>query len=181
MTATQTSSQVFQIDPAHTAVEFIVRHMVISKVRGRFGKVSGSITLGAGSNVPSAVDVVVDATSIDTREPQRDAHLSSADFLDVANYPTITFKGTTFAGNDEAFRIGGDLTIHGVTRSVTLEGSVDGRTTDPWGNDRVAFSAQTKINRKDFGLTWNQALETGGVLVGEDVHIELTVQAVRAK
>ncbi len=180
MTATQTSLT-FQIDPSHTGVEFIVRHMVISKVRGRFSGVKGTVTLGAGSNVPAAVEAEIDASTIDTREPQRDAHLSSPDFLEVARYPTIAFKSTESAGTDDAFTIVGDLTIHGVTRSVTLKGSVDGRTTDPWGNDRVAFSAEAKINRKDFGLTWNQALETGGVLVGEDVQIELTVQAVRSK
>ncbi len=181
MTATQTTSLTFQIDPSHSAAEFIVRHMVISKVRGRFGSMKGTVTLGARSNVPIAVETEIDASTIDTREPQRDAHLASADFLDVANYPAIAFKGTEFAGTDEAFTIVGDLTIHGVTRPVTIKGSVDGRTTDPWGNDRVAFSAQTKINRKDFGLTWNLALETGGVMVGEDVQIELTVQAVRPK
>ncbi|HZO92589.1 MAG TPA: YceI family protein [Candidatus Baltobacteraceae bacterium] len=181
MTATRQAQQTFTIDPAHTGIEFTVRHMVISKVRGRFGTFHGTVTLVEGSNVPVAVDVEIDATSIDTREPQRDAHLKSADFLDAATYPTIAFRGTAFAGDDSAFRIDGDLTIHGVTKPVRLDASVEGRMTDPWGNDRIAFEAQGKINRKDFGLTWNQALETGGVLVGEEVVIALTVQAVRPK
>jgi polyisoprenoid-binding protein YceI len=181
VTATKTASLVFQIDPSHTAVEFVVRHMVISKVRGRFSGVRGTVTIDDASNVPLAVDVEIDASTIDTREPQRDAHLSSPDFLDAATYPTIAFKGTTFTGTPDAFSIVGDLTIHGVTKPVTLKGSVDGRTTDPWGNDRVAFTAEGKIDRKEFGLAWNQALETGGVLVGEEVRIELTVQAVRQK
>lgn len=181
MTATQQTLQTFTIDPSHTAIEFTVRHLVISKVRGRFGAFSGSVTLAAGSNVPVAAELSIDATSIDTREPQRDAHLSSADFLDVATYPTLTFKSTSASGTDDAFTLAGELTIHGVTRPVTLQGSVEGRVTDPWGNDRIAFAAETKINRKDFGLTWNQALETGGVMVGEEVTISLTVQAVAAK
>lgn len=181
MSTTEQALQTFTIDPSHTGIEFTVRHMVISKVRGRFGTFHGTVALTEGSNVPVAVDVEIDAASIDTREPQRDAHLRSADFLDAETYPTISFKGTTFAGNDAAFRIDGDLTIHGVTRSVRLDGSVEGRVTDPWGNDRIAFEAQGKINRKDFGLTWNQALETGGVLVGEEIAIALTVQAVRSK
>jgi polyisoprenoid-binding protein YceI len=175
---TTTSTKTYAIDPKHTDVSFSVRHMMLSKVRGNFRTVSGTIELAAGSDIPAAIAAEIDATSIDTREPDRDAHLRSADFLDVANFGKLTFVSTSITGSGETFRATGDLTIHGVTKSVTLEGVVEGHTTDPWGLDRVAFSAKTRINRKDFGLTWNQTLEAGGLLVGEDLDILLEVQAV---
>jgi polyisoprenoid-binding protein YceI len=179
-TATQTTTT-YAIDPAHATAEFVVRHMMISKVRGRFTSVAGTIVVPDGTGVPSAVDVTIDPASVDTREPQRDAHLKSADFLEAEAHATITFKSTGVEGSGDAFKLRGDLTIHGVTREVVLDATFEGRGTDPWGNDRIGYEAHTKINRKDFGLVWNQALEAGGVIVGDEVKIELNVEAIAQK
>lgn len=168
----------YSIDPAHTAVQFVVRHLMITRVRGRFAGVSGTIDLLPGSDVPTAVQARIDAGTIDTREPQRDTHLQSADFLEVEKYPTLEFHSTRIEGSANDFTIHGNLTIHGVTREIALTGEFEGRTADPWGGQRIGYSASTAINRKDFGLTWNAALETGGVMVGDEVRIELDVQAV---
>jgi polyisoprenoid-binding protein YceI len=182
MSATKDTQQTttYAIDNAHSNVEFIVRHMMISKVRGRFGTVSGTIAV-TPDNLPASIDVNIDAASVDTREPQRDAHLRSADFFDVEQYPQLQFLSTRVEGSPEDFKVHGDLTIHGVTRPVVLEGSFEGRGTDPWGNERVAYAATTKINRKDYLLNWNQALETGGVIVSDEVRIELNVEATLAR
>jgi polyisoprenoid-binding protein YceI len=177
---TTITARTYAIDPAHSEVGFSVRHMMLSKVRGRFTKVSGTIQLGAG-DVPEGITAEIDAASIETHEPQRDTHLRSDDFLAAETYPKLTFTSTAIAADGNDFTVTGDLTIHGTTKSVTLTGELEGRTTDPWGNDRVAYSAKTRINRKDFGLTWNQALETGGVLVGEDIDVVLDIQAVLTK
>jgi len=172
----------WNIDPAHTVAEFKVKHMMISNVKGQFHKVTGSLTLDE-SNLPnSRVEAVIDAASIETRDPQRNGHLKSADFLDVEKFPTLSFKSTgiSVVGNGE-LAVEGDLSIHGVTRKVSF--SVEGPTPptkDPWGNTRIGLSATTKINRKDFGLTWNAALETGGILVGEEVTITLDVEFLKA-
>jgi polyisoprenoid-binding protein YceI len=177
-TASQTKPYV--IDAAHSSVEFTVRHMVFSKVRGQFRVLSGTLRVGP-DGLPAAVDVKIKADSVDTREEQRDNHLRSADFLDAATHPTLTFTSSDVIKQGETdFRIVGDLTIHGTTRRVELAGAIDGRGTDPWGNDRISYSAKTKINRKDFGMTWSQTLESGGLLVGEDIDIDLNVQAVPA-
>jgi len=173
--------QIFTLDAAHTTVAFTVRHLMISKVRGRFGAVEGAIELAPGSDVPAAVDVKIDAASIDTREAQRDAHLRSADFFDVENFSHLTFVSTHVEGTADDFRVYGDLTIHGVTRQVVLAGELEGRGPDPWGGERVGYSAKTTINRKDFGLVWNQTLELGGVAVGDEVKIELDIEAVLQK
>jgi len=178
MSAVSSETQVFNIDPTHTSVEFVAKHMVISKVRGRFSGISGTVAL-AGSDVPTAVDVEIDATTVDTREAQRDGHLKSADFLDTENHPKMSFKSTSITGAGPSFTIAGDLTIHGVTKPVTLKATVDGRMTDPWGMDRLAYSAEGEIDRRDFGLVWSNTLETGGLLVGNEVKLEFTVQAVR--
>lgn len=182
MSSTLTQEEVtYAIDPAHSQVEFIVRHLMISKVRGRFEGIAGTIEHAPGSNVPSAVEVTINVASIDTHEAQRDAHLRSADFFDVEKYPEMTFTSNRIVGEESAFRLIGNLTIHGVTREVVLDAAFEGRGADPWGNERVAFSAQGKINRKDFGLTWNQVLEAGGVAVGDEVRIELDVEAILQK
>jgi polyisoprenoid-binding protein YceI len=175
------TSQVFAIDPAHTTVGFAVRHLMIAKVRGRCTSVSGTIAIPPGSDLPESVDVTIDAGTIDTREPQRDDHLRSADFLDVATHPSITFRSTEISGTPQAFTIRGDLTIRGTTRPVALEAAFEGRANDPWGNLRAGYEAHTTISRKDFGLTWNQVLESGGVAVGDEVRIELNVEAVAQK
>ena len=170
----------YNLDTAHTTVEFIVRHLMITKVRGRFTAFDGEVELAPGGDLPTRIQARIDAASIDTREEQRDAHLRSADFFDVENYPELTFESTRIQGTPDDFTIDGKLRIHGVTRDVSLSGSFEGRVTDPWGGVRVGYSAHTKINRKDFGLNWNAALETGGVVVGDEVRIELNVEAVLA-
>ena len=169
------------IDPAHTDVGFAVKHLMISTVRGRFGSVRGTIDLDEGDLAGSSVEVEIDAASIDTRQEQRDAHLRSPDFFDVEAFPLITFRSRAVASRgDGRFDVTGDLTIHGVTREVVLEATDEGRGIDPWGNEKAAFAAETRIDRRDFGLGWNQALETGGVLVANEIRITLDVQAVRA-
>lgn len=178
MTAHLQEQTLYSIDPAHTSVEFVVRHLMITKVRGRFAAVDGQVELAPGSDLPTKITATIDAGSIDTREDQRDAHLRSADFFDVERYPKLIFESTRVDGTPDDFTLDGKLTIHGVTRDVTLEGSFEGRVGDPWGGVRVGYTARGKINRKDFGLNWNAALETGGVVVGDEVRIELNVQAV---
>ncbi|HLY61252.1 MAG TPA: YceI family protein [Terriglobia bacterium] len=172
----------YKIDPAHSTAHFVVKHMMITNVHGAFSNVQGSVVRDPANPEQSKVDVVIDAKTIQTQEPDRDKHLRSADFLDVDKYPTITFKSTSVksAGEGE-LSISGDLTIHGVTKPVVLK--VEGPTAeskDPWGNLRMGASGTTKIKRSDFGLTWNAALETGGILVGDDVKIELEVSLIKA-
>ena len=172
----------WNVDAVHSGVGFVVRHMVISRVRGRFTDWSGSIRMDEADPGASSVEVTIRSASIDTHEPQRDGHLRSADFLDAERYPEIVFRSTKVETSGmQGLRITGDLTLHGVTRAVTLEGERLGRAMDPWGGERSGFSARTSIDRRDYGLTWNQALETGGLLVGEKVDIELEVEAVRVQ
>ena len=175
-------STTYTIDPAHSSAQFVVRHMMITNVRGAFSNVQGRIAWDAANPGQSTVEAVIDTATIQTREAARDAHLKSADFLDVEKYPTITFKstGVESASADELDVIG-DLTIHGVTKPVVLK--VEGPTAegkDPWGNARIGASATTKIKRSEFGLTWNAALETGGILVGDDLKIELDVSLIKS-
>lgn len=176
------STSVWTIDPAHTVVEFKVKHMMISNVKGRFSGVAGELVLDDVNITNSRVMATIDAASINTGDPQRDTHLKSADFLDVENFPTLNFGSTSVTRRrEEMLDVEGELTIHGVTRKVVF--SVDGPTApgkDPWGKSRIGASATTKINRKDFGLVWNAALETGGILVGDEVTITLDIQFVQA-
>ena len=182
MSTTQTARLAqYTIDSAHTVAQFKVRHMMIANVKGEFTKVSGTVTFDPSNPAASSIGVTIDATSISTREPQRDEHLKSADFLDVANYPSITFKskGVVPAGKD-SYEVVGDLAIRGVTREVKLlVDSVTPEAKDPWGGARRGASASTTINRKEFGLAWNMALEAGGWLVGDDIHITIDVEFVR--
>src|SRR5437868_5021237 len=178
----QTSATTWNIDPAHATAEFKVKHMMIANVKGYFSKVTGVLQHAEGDPTKSSIEASIEAASIETREPQRDAHLKSADFLHVEKFPSLSFKSSDIkvVGEGE-LKVDGDLTIRGVTRKVTF--AVEGPTRptkDPWGNTRIAISATTKINRKDFGLTWNAALETGGILVGDDVTITLDVEFVKA-
>jgi polyisoprenoid-binding protein YceI len=171
----------WNIDTSHSGVHFSVRHMVIAKIRGAFDRWQGTIELNQENPAASKVSARIEAASINTREDKRDGHLRSADFFDVEKYPHLTFESTKVekvAG--DRYRVTGDLTIHGVSKEVTLDAESLGAGKDPWGNERVAFQVQTSINRKDFGLNWNQALEAGGVLVGETVEISFDVQAVKA-
>jgi len=178
----QTAVSTWNIDPAHSVTEFKVKHMMISNVKGHFPKVSGVLSLDEADVTKSQIEASIDAASINTREEQRDAHLKSADFFHVEQHPTLMFRSTKILQKDDGeLAVTGDLTIRGVTRSVTF--AVEGPTApakDPWGNTRIAVSGTTKINRKDFGLTWNAALETGGILVGDEVTITLDVQFVKA-
>ncbi|HEX6060136.1 MAG TPA: YceI family protein [Gemmatimonadaceae bacterium] len=178
-----TESTTWTIDPAHTAVEFSVRHMMISTVKGRFGDVAGTLAIDPARPDRSSASIDIAAASIDTRTGQRDAHLRSPDFFDVERFPAITFRSRRVEGAwarpGDVFRVVGDLTIRDVTREVTLDATFEGTGRDPWGGERTSFGAETTIDRRDFGLGWNQALEAGGVLVGNDIRIRLEVQAVR--
>src|SRR5690348_10249126 len=170
----------YAIDPAHSAVHFSVRHMMLSNVRGEFTKLSGTVKVDSDNPANSSIDATIDTTSINTRDNQRDTHLKSADFLDVEHFPTISFRSRQIQLQQDGAKVTGDLTIHGVTREITLD--VEGPTSeikDPWGKQRVGASATAKLSRKDFGLTWNAALETGGVMVGDEVKITIDVEAVR--
>ncbi len=175
-------STTYKIDPAHSSAHFVVRHMMITNVRGSFSNIQGTIVWDAANPGQSTIEAVIDATTIQTQEAPRDAHLKSADFLDVEKYPTITFKSTKVESTgDDELKVTGDLTIHGATKSVALK--VEGPTAegkDPWGNARIGASATTKIKRSEFGLTWNAALETGGILVGDDLKIELEVSLIKS-
>ena len=167
------------IDPAHAEIGFAVRHLMIATVRGRFGAASGTVTIDEQNPKDSKVDVTVDVNSIDTRQDMRDNHLRSAHFFDVEHYPKMHFVSKRIEGDvNGEFRVIGDLTIRGVTREVTLAARLEGRTRDPWGNERAGFSATGKINRHEFGLNWNQALETGGVMVGDEVKLTIDVELV---
>jgi polyisoprenoid-binding protein YceI len=174
--------QTWKIDPAHSTAQFVVRHMMITNVRGGFHSVNGTIEYDRENPAASSIDVVIDATTISTGDPARDTHLKSADFLDVEEYPAITFKSRSVAPNgDGELNVTGDLSIHGVTRGVVLRvesPTAEGK--DPWGNARIGASGKTKIKRSDFGLNWNAALETGGILVGDEVKIELEVSLIKS-
>ncbi len=178
-TQSPTKTTTWKIDPTHSVVEFAVKHLMISTVKGRFSEIEGEIVIADADPSQSSVSATIKAASIDTHTGQRDDHLRSADFLDAANFPVLTFKSTRITGDKQEFKVTGNLTIRSVTREVTLDATNEGAGKDPWGGDRIAFSATTKLNRADFGLTWNQALEAGGVLVGNDVKISIDVQAVK--
>lgn len=170
------------IDSAHAGVHFSVRHMMISNVKGEFGRVTGTLTYDAAEPKKAIVEATIDVSTINTRVEKRDTHLKSAEFFDVAKYPSMTFKSTKVevAGRGK-LRVTGDLTLHGVTKAVKLD--VQGPTAsvkDPMGNEHIAIAATTRINRKDFGLTWNKALEAGGVVVGEEVAISLDIEFIKA-
>jgi polyisoprenoid-binding protein YceI len=171
----------WEIDPAHTSVQFSVRHLMISNVRGELQKVSGTVQADDQDPTRSVIQATIDAASIDTREAKRDEHLRSADFLDVAQHPTITFRSKKIEkAGDRRYKVIGDLTLHGVTREVTLD--VEGPTppmTDPRGNVRAGAAATTRIDRRDFGITWSKSLDGGGVVVGNDLVVTIDVEAVR--
>lgn len=167
------------IDPTHTTIGFSARHAMVAKVRGNFAEFAGSFTLDGSNPAASRAELTVETASIDTRNADRDGHLKSADFLDVENFPKLTFTSTSVSGSGEKFTVTGDLTIHGVTKSVPVQFELLGVSTDPWGGVRIGFEGSTEISRKEFGLVWNAALETGGVLVGDTVKIELDVEAVK--
>ena len=170
----------WEIDNSHSGLHFSVRHLVIAKVRGQFSRWSGALVVPDGDFTKATIEAVIDASSIETGVADRDAHLKSPDFFDVAQYPEARFIASRFeAQGDSEGRLVGNVTIKGITREVVLNVERHGRAKDPWGNERAAFSAKTSIDRRDFGLTWNQALETGGLMVGERVDLEIEIEAVR--
>lgn len=169
----------YQVDPVHSQVEFSVDHLVIFKVNGSFNEYQGVIEADAASKSLTSAKAEIKVASIDTREAKRDAHLLSADFFDAENHPIMTFASKRVEGSGDNITVVGDLTIRGTTKEVALKGSFRGENTDPWGNVRAGFTASTVINRHDYGLSWNKALETGGFVVGDEVTIRLEVQGVR--
>jgi len=171
----------WQIDPAHTSVQFAVRHLMVSTVRGELGKAAGSVTLDESDLTKSSVEATVDVTAINTREPRRDEHLKSPDFLDAAKYPTITFKSTKVEKvADDHYKVTGDLTIRGVTKSTVLDVTGSPKpVNDPMGNVKLGGSATTRINRQDFGVSWSKSLDGGGVVVGDDVDITIDIELVK--
>jgi polyisoprenoid-binding protein YceI len=177
------STTIWQLDPAHSTVEFAVKHMMFTTVRGRFKSFTGSVHINERNPDQSRVEVTIDAASIDTGVPDRDAHLRSPDFLDVEHHPKIVFRSTRVDGahkkEGDRFRVAGELEIRGKSIPVTLDATFEGLGTDPWGKQRAGFSARTEIDRREWGLQWNQALETGGVLVANSVKIEIEAQAVK--
>jgi polyisoprenoid-binding protein YceI len=178
--ATTMSLEQWVIDKSHSGIHFSVRHMVIAKVRGQFVRWTGAVTAEDGDFTRAGVQIKIDATSIDTGVVDRDTHLKSPDFLDVAKHPEITFQGKRVESRSGPWLdLVGDLTIRGVTREVVLDVEQTGRTKDPWGHDRAGFAAKGSIDRGDFGLTWNQVLDTGGLVVGDRIDIEIEVEAVR--
>jgi polyisoprenoid-binding protein YceI len=168
------------IDPAHSTIEFVAKHMMITTVKGRFAEFEGTVVADEDNVANSTVDVTMRAASLDTRSEQRDAHLRSPDFLDVESHPEVTFRSTRIDGTKDEFQLTGDLTIRGVTRPITLDVTFEGEGKDPWGGTRASFSAKGKFDRRDFGLTWNVALETGGILVSNEVKINIEAQVVQA-
>jgi polyisoprenoid-binding protein YceI len=173
------ATQQWDFDLSHSSVNFHVRHLMVSKVHGRFSLWSGKLELDEQDLTKSQLEVEIDATSVDTKEAKRDEHLRSADFFDVAQFPKLTFKSSKIEKDGDDYKVTGDLTIKGVTKSVTLEVEGGAVVKDPWGGTRTGFSAKTTINRKDFGLTWNVALETGGFLVSDKIEISLEIEAVK--
>ena len=179
--ATPALAATWTLDPAHSSVQFSVRHMMVSNVRGEFGKVGGTVTGDESKPTEAVITATIDAASINTREAKRDEHLKSADFLDVAKFPTMTFKSKQIeAAGPGTFKVTGDLTLHGVTKEVVLDVSdVTPPVKDPFGKKRAGATASTKINRKDFGVSWGKAMDNGGVVVGDDVAITIDVEATQ--
>jgi polyisoprenoid-binding protein YceI len=169
----------WQLDPSHTTVEFVGRHLMVSKVRGRFPEVEGVIHV-ADDPADSSVEVTIQTASVDSRDANRDAHLRSEDLFHVEQYPTITFRSTKVEGEGSEWKVTGDLTIKDVTRPVVLDVELTGVVSDPWGGRRAGFSAHTDVNREDWGITWNLALEAGGVVVSKKIRIELEIEAILA-
>lgn len=171
----------WNIDPDHSLIEFRVAHMVISKTSGRFLDYRGFVEMDASAKTITAIEATINADSINTNHEKRDGHLRNADFLDVKQFPTIIYTMKTAQKEGETYKVVGNLTLHGVTKEVTLTGTLNGVTKDPWGNTRAGFTADGTLNRKDFGMVWNKTLDTGGLVVGDDVHIHLDIECIKAK
>jgi polyisoprenoid-binding protein YceI len=171
----------WNLDPDHSTIEFRVAHMIVSKTTGRFMDYIGFIDMDAEAGTVKAIETTIKAGSVNTNHEKRDAHIRNSDFLDVEHYPAITFKLKSYKKITENFTAVGDLTLHGVTKEITLTGQYNGATKDPWGNTRAGFSAEGKLNRKDFGMVWNKTLDSGGLVVGDEVQIRLEIECIKAK
>ena len=171
----------WNLDPEHSTIEFRVAHMVVSQTTGRFMDYAGFIDLDAEVGTVKAIESTIKTGSVNTNHEKRDAHLRNADFLDVEHYPTIIFKMKSCKKTAEGYTAVGDLTLHGVTKEITLAGHYNGATKDPWGNARAGFNAEGKLNRKDFGMVWNKMLDSGGLVVGDEVQIRLDIECIKAK
>lgn len=171
----------WDIDPDHSVIEFRVTHMVISKTSGRFMDYRGFVDMDADAKTFKAIEATINAESINTNQEKRDTHLRNADFLDVKQFPTITYKMKNYQKQGETYKVVGDLTLRGMTKEVTLIGTFNGVTKDPWGNTRAGFTADGTLNRKDFGMIWNKTLDNGGLVVGDDVQIHLDIECIKAK
>jgi polyisoprenoid-binding protein YceI len=169
----------YDIDPTHSSLEFVVRHALVTKVRGSFAAFSGAITVDGANPAASSAEVTIETASVTTKNADRDAHVKSADFFDVENFPSITFKSTSVTVDGDDVTLVGDLTIRETTKSVTIKAELGGTAVDPWGATRIGFEGSTEVNRSEFGLNWNAALEAGGVLVSEKVKLELDIAAVK--
>ena len=171
----------WNVDPEHSTIEFRVAHMVVSKTSGRFTDYAGFIDMDAEAATVTSVEATIKAGSVNTNHEKRDAHLRNADFLDVEHYPTMAFKMKSYKKTTDNFTMVGDFTLRGVTKEVTLTGHYNGAAKDPWGNTRAGFSAEGKLNRKDFGMVWNKSLDSGGLVVGDEVQIRLEIECIKAK
>jgi polyisoprenoid-binding protein YceI len=171
----------WNLDPEHSTIEFRVAHMVVSQTTGRFMDYAGFIDMDAEVGTVKAIEATIKTGSVNTNHEKRDAHLRNADFLDVEHYPTIIFKMKSYKKTAEGYTAVGDLTLHGVTKEITLAGHYNGATKDPWGNTRAGFIAEGKLNRKDFGMVWNKMLDSGGLVVGDEVQIRLDIECIKAK
>jgi polyisoprenoid-binding protein YceI len=171
----------WDIDPDHSLIEFRVAHMLVSKTAGRFTDYSGFVEMDADAKTLTAIEATINAASVNTNHEKRDAHLRNADFLDVTKFPTMTYKLKSARKQGDTYSAVGDFTLRGVTKEITLVGTFNGVTNDPWGNTRAGFSAEGKLNRKDFGMVWNKALDNGGLVVGNEVQIRLEIECIKAK
>lgn len=171
----------YVVDPDHSIVEFKVAHMVISKTTGHFKEYSGFIDMDPEAGTVKTIEATIKTASVTTNQEKRDAHLRNPDFFDVEKYPTMTYKMKSYSKAGDGYSAIGDLTLHGVTKEVTLTGNFNGVTKDPWGNTRAGFTAEGKLNRKDFGMVWNKALDSGGLVVGDEVWIKLDIECIKAK
>ena len=178
---TTRAADTYTIDRAHSSIQFIVRHLVVTKVKGEFNEFAGTILYDDKDITKSSVEVTIKATSIDTKEPKRDDHLRSPDFFEVAKFPEIIFKSKRIEKAGDGYAAIGDLTMHGVTKEIKIPFTIAGVITDPWGNTRLGLSAETELNRQDYGVSWSKKLDNGGLVAGDDVQIELEVEAVKAK
>ncbi len=171
----------YEVDPDHSIVEFKVAHMVISKTTGHFKDYTGFIEMDPDAGTVKSIEATIKTASVTTNQEKRDTHLRNPDFFDVEKYPTMVYKMKTYKKSGDGYTAIGDLTLHGVTKEMTLTGNINGVTKDPWGNTRAGFTAEGKVDRKDFGMVWNKALDSGGLIVGDDVLIKLDIECIKAK